>query len=129
MVNNLRDIWFGSYKLFASLAIIHKNDVSHFPHRIPSKVVKQVSQGNSYPSVLKGPSLNHCNKAPGDEIIELHAGDFFLKKRNLLVFPRLYTFLPCLIFECYVKMKLFMILISIMWEFFEFFLIQISGSL
>ncbi|CAI9295936.1 unnamed protein product [Lactuca saligna] len=105
MVNNLRDIWFGSYKLFVSLAIIHKNDASHFPHGIPSKVVKQVSQGNSYPSVLKGPSLNHYNKAPGDEIIELHAGDFFLKKRNLLVFPRLYTFLPCLIFECYVKMK------------------------
>lgn len=80
MITKLFDVWFGFYKLFASIPHIVKKDKRS--NTIPCKI--EIHE-TSYVSVVRGQILNNKPCETSEAVIVLESGDFIIENRRLLV--------------------------------------------
>ncbi|CAI9266941.1 unnamed protein product [Lactuca saligna] len=96
MDKELREVWFGFYKLFASVPRFPKPYYVTARHAVPFKIEKPSIQVNSYASVVKGSSGDNRSKELMTNVVEFSSGDFVMEKKKLvcLVKARDYGTLP-----------------------------------
>ncbi|CAI9265570.1 unnamed protein product [Lactuca saligna] len=87
MIKQLCDVWFGTYKLFASSPRFQKEGTKQPKKQIVSKIVDHPihtfhvpSPVKSYISIVKGTALENCSKTQMEEIIDLSSRDFVMEK-------------------------------------------------
>lgn len=78
MIKKLSDVWYGFYKIFASVPRVVKKE--KLSSTIPSKIEKQ---DNTYASVLRGQSLNKQPVESSEVAIFLNSGDFINENKEL----------------------------------------------
>ena len=74
-------MWFGYYKMFASIMCYQKKEPSVAIHAVHSKVEKQENCKKSYASMLKGNSKAAKDKERMVDVIEIASGDFIVEKK------------------------------------------------
>ena len=110
MINCLCEVWFRTYKMFASSPRFKKKEDTN---RLKKKIELKISQNpvynsqvlsplNSYASIVKGTHVANASKAHIEEIIDLSYGDFIVEKYNraCLVKARDFHTLPNLCMLC-----------------------------
>ncbi|CAI9283438.1 unnamed protein product [Lactuca saligna] len=87
MIKCLCEVWFGTYKMFASSPQFKKEDINPLQKKIDlkssGKIVhnSQVSSSlNSYASIVKGTGVVNGNNEQIQEVIELSSGDFIVER-------------------------------------------------
>lgn len=89
MINNLCDVWFGFYKMFASVPQVDRKYTSQ--HKIASQVEKQENSPCSYANVVRRNSANmvrgnskfNQNKESTEVDIFIESGDIIIKNKKL----------------------------------------------
>ncbi|CAI9260933.1 unnamed protein product [Lactuca saligna] len=102
LIIQLREVWFGSYKLFASLPHSLANNSQTSQPIIFSTAVQSDDWVKSYANVVRGSLHDTKNSKNTGEIIELTPGDFIVEKKQTtcLIKARDFSTLPNLRVLC-----------------------------
>ncbi|CAI9283608.1 unnamed protein product [Lactuca saligna] len=102
LIKQLREVWFGSYKFFASLPrSLHNNNHAFQSTGLPTTFHHRFNV-KSYANVVRGLTNNISNNSTTEEIIDLFSGDFIVEQRQraCLVKERYFSTLPNLRVLC-----------------------------